>query len=512
MVLITVIMAVGISLAVVQGVSVVLLLPLLLVAALLAIVYWRVTLYVFLGYLVVGGFVSTLFYSVELIRIVPHVLAAVVYVGFLREAYLRGRSIGFRSPLVVVLCAVIGLWLAYIPNPGQINRAVAVLGLITYVYFLPFVLIGYHVLADSRAMRRFCIFMLATSVPVVAVGTLQYLLGQEAYAALFPGFKAFSVGSFGVDVFRFPATLAGPTQLALYLNAEVLIAAGGIWAFRGLGRWLAGVVLAACLFLIAINGSRGAYLIPPVSLSVLITLICLARPQLEPVEETNRSPAGRRSVQNYWVGKVAGAVVFLTVIGIGMTAALGLGGDVLAARLSTLSADRYYEDPEDFSVRVTKTWDLVGGLITNDPVWWLGHGTGTASPYLWQLGIDRPVDEALLAELLYQLGLLGWVAYLTLFVVILVEAYRATRRSSGPENWVWSRVSFVYVLQVVAATLLTGDEALVLFPSNVLFWLLLGGLLAQRRRVSTLSRVRMTVLAGKAANWRLASGMRPRLG
>src|SRR5581483_12321257 len=116
---------------------------------------------------------------------------------------------------------------------------------------------------------------------------------------------------------------AGPTQLALYLNAEVLIVAGGIWAFRGLGRWLAGVVLAACLFLIAINGSRGAYLIPPVSLSVLITLICLARPQLEPVEETNRSPAGRRSVQNYWVGKVAGAVVFLTVIGIGMTAALG---------------------------------------------------------------------------------------------------------------------------------------------------------------------------------------------
>jgi hypothetical protein len=168
----------------------------------------------------------------------------------------------------------------------------------------------------------------------------------------------------------------------------------------------------------------------------------------------------------------------LTVAAVGSVAALETDFHVVAARFSSLDPSAE-ENVPDLTIRVTKTYDQIGSLLDTEPSWWVGHGTGTASPYLWHLGVSRTVEEAFFSEVLYQLGVLGPIAYLAMFGTILAEGIRSLRASPEVSEAVWKRVFFVYVAQVIAMTLLTGDEGLVYFPSNVFFWLFLGGLLAQ---------------------------------
>ncbi len=440
--------------------------------------YWQLTLYVLLGYLTISGLVSAMLYPWEGARLIPHVLTAWVYAGFVVQCLLRRTRMELHGPVVPAVGLVSALWLLQTLNPGQSSPGVAILGLVTYMYFVPLVVVGYQLLADPAQVRRFAILMSLTAFPVVAVGTWQFFAGPDSFGVLGPGFQPFVVSSGNVTVFRFPATFSFTTQLGWYLGLELLLTAGAVVALRGPARWLAVGSFVLCMFLAAISGARTLYLVAPASLVCLAFLLCRERarvgaaaahsmPLPEGRSESSPAPSTRVSLV---------PVTLLAALGLGM--AILLAQPVLEARLATL--DPSGEDNwADLSFRVTWTFEQAARLFESDVTWLLGHGTGTASPYLWRLDADRLVAEAFFAEVLYQLGILGPIAYLVMFGIILAQGARSMTSSRTGGDWVWSRVFYVYVFQVIGTTVLTGGEALVYFPSNVFFWLLLGGLLSR---------------------------------
>jgi len=167
----------------------------------------------------------------------------------------------------------------------------------------------------------------------------------------------------------------------------------------------------------------------------------------------------------------------------GLLAAMGAAGlakDMIAARFATLlPKDVAFQS--DVVARFTKTAQLISQLVTSDPAWWRGHGTGTASPYIFHLAdTSRTVFESFPAEVLYQAGLFGVVAHIALFLAVVAVCQQILRTSASPEGQIWARIFASYLLLEMAEIVVVGSESLVYFPANMLFWFVLGALLAIR--------------------------------
>jgi hypothetical protein len=432
---------------------------------------WRLAIYGAMAMSTVSGILALILPLGEPGRLMPQLMAALAYLAFALDC-LRRREWPRPRGLAPLATAFLALaWLLNSVNPEQFSLKVVALGLVSYVYFIPLMFLGYALVREAKQARNLVAFLAVISIVVAVVGAVQFVLGPARVQALLPGFNPFGQGtSNGLSAFRFPSTFAAVTQLQDFLTLASIILLGACLELTGWRRALALAGFAGLFFIGIINVSRTYYVTLPAGLFLLGLNLWRRR--------RNRGAAPSAARPAALPRRVLQIGLLLAFGSLATVAAIRLAGDIVGPRLATLRPD----DPgfnSDIVSRFTKSAQTLDDLVLSDHGWWHGHGTGTSTPYLFHIDLEPAIVEAFIPEVVYQAGVLGLAAYAFLYGATFIICRQAILQAPDRATSTWVCVFSAYLMLIVIESGLGGED-LVLFPSAMFFWLILGAVIGLR--------------------------------
>jgi hypothetical protein len=410
---------------------------------------WRVGLFGLLAFLPFAGIPTILLYPAPPVTRIMKDLIFVVpaYAGFVTWS-LKGYRNQLPRLSLWLMVALVAL------AAGRMLGTDVMVGLIgvkTWVFYLPLLLLGYSAVGTVYELNRFVRFLLLVAFIPVVLGVLQAALlyggspdlaygvyGDAAFDVT-QGFGRFEVGT--GDLARMASTFTFVSQYYNFLLATICLAYGH-WRTmkaRSASRfWFGLVPLAVVVVAGLLSGARGAFVMIPLFFVIALLL------DLE------------------WV----------TVVQIG-----GLVGGALAMALTlfkTTSQD-LFGMVRDLSVdylTVTQVGEMTQALGTT--LWGLGTGTNTGPARFAIADPTVVMLENYYAKTVMELGLLGLLLVLLLFATAIWYGYKATRSASPMTK---SYASALCAFLIVSVINEWKGSYLDIDPLNVYFWLFLGLLL-----------------------------------
>jgi hypothetical protein len=359
-------------------------------------------------------------------------------------------------------------------NPEITSPLVALVGFRVLLFYVPLFVLGFSLAQRSiLQLERFVWLVLITSLPVCLFGIWEWAQGASVVSDLGPAF-ARTVWVSGPEattslIYRSTSTFDFVGQFSDYLMFVTLMALGVLLAtrqHRALG--LLAVIFGAAVTSVILSASRTIWFqLPTAALSMYLVR---GRPSRFP-----------RAVP---------------IIGVAMAIAIVVGQPILDNRLPILAqTDTILVHLGNFNPFRPEllSWQ---GLI--------GHGTGSA------LGAVRHVNGGSVPGQfesgwyipLYMFGVLGPIAYLFLYAVVLRLAWSGLKTLAGERRWLGAAV-FCYLLVTVAV-----DGAINYPPANVFFWLF-AGLLAGQATTHRVSNAGTLFLAMPRHPWPRQAADRP---
>jgi O-antigen ligase len=435
------------------------------IALAVGIYRWQWSIYGLIAYIPVSGIPITAAYGHRLERAAAvsgkdFLFVLPAYVGFVVWAIRRRKDPRFPGAPVLLYAALAIVVLAQAFNPSVPKPLVALIGVKVWLFYVPLLLLGYH-LVGNRAQLRWLLTLVALSAVLpAAIGVIEallvysghdhfvYSLYGRAAGAVTQQFAQFEIGR---GLRRIPSTFSSVTQFFIF--SSVMASFVYAWWRSGPARgrllsvppllWL--LVLAA----VVLSGQRSAWVFLPLLVILILALDFEAR---------------------------------LAVKVVPVLAAL-LGAVVLVLGASVPSV--YHE--------VKRTFDSEVKPVVVDPTRYAIHrttfGVGTGvdtvsaryaypNQSAWNHSVESVIGgwrENWYVRAYLELGVIGFVIVVALLATMAVRGARAYRRVDDP------------ALRSVAAALL----ALVLWPLvydvkspmidfdplNVYYWLGLGILL-----------------------------------
>lgn len=425
---------------------------------------WRASLYGLMLYLPLSGILTLSLYP----RTGPGTLAKDVlflvpaYLGFLIAMRSGRRRISFSRAPATALGLIGVLAVVQILNPKLPATLVGLIGLKLYVFYLPLLWLGYHLIRDERDLwRTFAIISLGAIVPCTIgiaesalivsnqADTVYQFYGAAAGAAT-QNFQSFTVGS--TTLSRVPSTFTYWVQYWMYTALAVAAAYGWLrGSLRGSPHAWIGAI---CLGLAAVggmtSGSRGAFLFIPLLLIMIAVLDDF---------QFTRAVGVTGAV-------IASAAAAVTVLGVGMGPLYELVSD------QAVFVSRFFVD----SVRAVGDFGLIG----------IGTGVDSiAARYAFDAGEEAEVVYAVLGGLWYEswwikfcleLGLAGLICLLVALYRLIAPALAAHRRMRHARFRSASAVMLGLVLWNLVYSFKT--QYIDTEPMNIYFWLFLGMLAA----------------------------------
>jgi hypothetical protein len=423
-----------------------------IVVAVLGLVFvlrWRWGVYAILLYLPVAGLVANLLYPAPAAVLLSDGLIGATYLGFAGALSRRQEHWLIPPPLTVTLLLLCGVCVVESFNPGVPGPLVAVVGFRVVLFYIPLLVLGISLAERSPLLLdRLVWFVLISSVPVCLFGIWEWFQGPAAVADLSPAL-ARTVWVVGPEattslIFRPASTFGFVGQFSGYLFFVTLVAYGAIHAARRaqtLG--LLAAIFGAAVVSVILSGGRTIWLQLPVA-AFAMYLVMRGRPSRFP-----------------WS---------LPLIVVTLVIAFAIGQPILDNRLPILASPGYLRAHADNVSPFRPELFSLDGLV--------GHGTGSA------LGATRYVNggdvpgqfESGWYVPLYMFGLMGLVAYVLLYTVVLRLAWIGLRSMTHDRRWVGAAI-FCYLLIVASV-----EGAINYPPANVLFWLFAGLLAGQAMR------------------------------
>ena len=440
---------------------------------------WRWSIYGLLAYVPISGIPLDVTYGHRLQRAVAvlaidFVFVLPAYVGFAFWAWPRRRRLTFRGIPFVAVGALGLVVLVQGFNPRLPSHLLGLIGIKVWLFYIPLLAVGYHLVRTRKELHRLVtsIALLAVVPAVIGVaeaallysghGDTVYSVYGHAAGAVTQQYTALVLAG-GGNLKRIPSTFSSFYQYYLFL--AVSIAAGYAWWRRARATSWEGAAAAAVLVLLAVasclTGVRAAFFMTPLLLVLMVAL------------------EGRAAVRF-----VARALVPVAVV-------LALATAVPATRL----LDAWKTGAH--TVRVEFGDVIVSSGRQAFHATRLGLGAGVDSvggryAYSSEGSWNRAVFPVLHGDFVeswwlrayVELGIVGIVAVIALFGLLLVRGYRAhaSLRDAG------LRACSAAFLAVAIWTTVYDVKAqyLDLTPLNVYFWLFAGILLGlpelERRR------------------------------
>jgi hypothetical protein len=424
--------------------------PAVLGALALGLVHWRWSLYGLLVFLPVSGIpIIATYPNTQVAVLLKDILFVIpAYMGFLVSREPHGWSFpGAPVLLLAGFAALVGIEMI----PGLSNVLVPLIGAKVWLFYIPLLFLGYHLL-DSRAQAsRLLAVMSAVGMIPLVLGIVEAALLNTGRATMVYSWYGLAASSatqefarvggvgLGVQLFRVPSTFSFVTQYYDFCSAMVVVTFAW-WQLSG-RRWRAalwGVSLVASFT----SGARSAFIMTPFLVSLLLLL---------------GSSLRRKAV--------LAAVLSASVLTAGTVLGLGAGAAVSgAAQVGVVEVGVSLVAGLPAALRLT----LVGlgtGQATQAAHYALGAQTVGWNSYLM-------VSESWWVKAVLELGLAGLAVVVALATWVLVLGYRSHARLLDPTLRCLSGGLLAFL--VWTFVFLTKGYVIDLDPVNVYFWLFAG--------------------------------------
>jgi hypothetical protein len=430
--------------------------------------YPRYALWAFLIYLPFAGTITYMIGNSPLLQLAKDGFYIPALLGVIQYCRRERLPIFVSRPLVVPLGILVTFSLltfifangAEQLTPGHEGQplAMGVLGLKVFLGYIPLIVCGYYLIRnrdDFLFLTRLIVILI-----LVACGLafLQYVLLKIGYC---PGTR----GAEGEDLFkaslearclvggallyspdhgqiRLPGTFVAPWQWGWFLISGAFLAFGSAFNdpkphWRTLGL----LSLASVFVMSVLSGQRIALALVPLSFIGLLFLTG----QIIQIKRFLPSAVG--------LGIVLGIAVFKNP-------------ETLQQRIESLQGRWEASPPHDF---ILKQFDTV--LRSTDS--WFGNGLGTATNSARVFGDTRLV-EAYYPKLIYEVGLLGTLAFLIFVTVLTYVTFKAYRNLRDPILRNYAAAFWIYILFISYNTYY---YPLDVDPAAVYYWFIAGVLL-----------------------------------
>ncbi len=428
---------------------------------------WRRGFYGLLAYLPFAGAVTLALYPWKAPLLFKDVLFVLpLYIGFFTRLSLGRESLHGLPRLPAFLMIILGiLVVAQTANPGVENYLMGLIGLKVWLFYLPLFFLSFAFVASERDLFLLLRLLVCLSLIPSTIGIAEALLAQvggyrATMDAIYGGaasmatqrYTAFQLGA-GM-LARIPSTFTFVAQYFGYTLA-MLGPCYALWRgdpsprWRQLGGWGFLIVTLASF----LSGARAAFIFIPLLIALMFAF------------ERGFSGLARGGI--YVVGIFFGALAILRV-----------GSYALYEQLSRLF--------------FTYTEDIVyGGLVQAIITAPLGAGAGTNTGPA-RFAFANPASfvaiENYYAKAAYELGILGLLVVMGLFLSLAFLGYHSHQRLQSPPLRFCS-AGLLAFLVVMILNSFKGWQ-IDLDPINVYFWIFAGVLMKLPALDKTVDRAR----------------------
>ncbi len=474
-------------------------LGLVLLAALLLILQnWRRGIYILFAWLLFEDIIRRIIPGQPIqLQVVKEVLLLWTYLSFVLTWRAQGRRL-WQPPFLASLVVFSAVVLTGIFNPELPGFFVPLLGIRSYLWYVPLLWIGYHAFRTRAEIIRFCRVQLSTAIPLAALGVIQYVLWDRLPLWLKPleGAHAFHSASFDYEgttlsyEAKLPSSVFGTAHRFAMFSVFLLFLGIGIWGWNVAGpkqrrRVFLGFSIVASLVCIVIAGAR---------IAMLLTVAGLLLQVVGPVL-THRGGfiMKRARVQQLLVSLMLGGAFFL---------ALRVFSETGKFFLYTTADD------------VQGHWQQFtqGQLpFVLKKAAWLGFGTGSISQGVTYVPGGRTSFEFVgheagevgveygLAKVTWELGIVGLLAFLVLWGHILRSLWRELRAVRDPAMKALARTLGIFSL-IIFVAFLKGHYYFGDGTTLVLYWFGMG-MFFSLRRVERLENLRLQRVHRISPEW-----------
>lgn len=413
------------------------------------VVSWRASIYVFMVYVVVEGFILNYFHTMAELNLLKDLFVCSLFAILAVRLTIEHRPIVPRSLTILFLIPFAVVYVAQVFNPHLPNILVGVVGVRVVLLFILLIPVGFHFFESTKDVVRFFVFLEMISLPVAAFGIFQYFAGPAWMISLSPGFSRAIFYAVATNVrvdefyFRTFSTFVQTGSFSTYLWFMMVVSVA-LFNFPSLRLHRTWIVAAFCFQFVALltTGGRTAFVLFFVTLIIVVLL--------------------RRRILRLVPAFTIAVLLFL--------GAIAIGGPALEGRFATLL---------DFDTVRARQFSLgqgwLAGAMASDPVG-LGAGYATiASRHAGQTDLNSNPVENTLARIRYETGLVGFVLYLFFIGVFTWDCLRLSQATSQTElRWLSVCCSAFMVTNFLALPFATPFDT---SPTNVFLWFLFGFLL-----------------------------------
>jgi hypothetical protein len=412
---------------------------------------WKFGVYGLLVFLPFAGVPTIALYpappNTRLIKDLVFVIPA--YLGFAAWKLRSRPNSKVPASLIWWSLALVALAVVHL---AQTSLVVGLIGLKTWVLYLPLIALGYHLVDSIEDVDWLFGWLLIIAAIPIGIGVLQAVLyyggspdlayGMYGAAAsdVTQGFSRFEVGT--GDLARMASTFTFVSQYYNFTLAALCLAYGH-WRSkkrRSASRFWYGVLPVAAVATAALlTGARGAFVMVP--LYFVVALVLNAE----------------------WVGALQVGVLLCA----GLTAAQAL--------LKTTSQDLFSAVREltvDY-LTVTQIGELSQALSTT--IWGLGTGANTGPARFAVADPSGITLENYFAKAVMEFGVVGLVLISLLLGTAVWYAYKACRLTKHPRAKAYANALAAFM--IISVINEWKGSYLDIDPLNVYFWFFLGVLL-----------------------------------
>ncbi len=424
--------------------------------------WWRVSVYLLLGYILIEGFVINAF-SVPELNLLKDAQIGLLCLRLGTSTIARRMFPIPRADWVVPFLLFAMVYTAEVFNPYLPSILIGLVGMrVTLEFFLCFV-IAYWFFNDREQVLRFLHFHNWVSLPVCAFGIVQYFTGPELLLRISPGFARAIYYAFDANdpasynYFRTISTFASTSGFSQYLwIAVVLTLTLMLVSTRPSDKVVCRVALLVQACALLTTGSRGPLVLIFVSVFLGFTLM-------------------RRLRQAF-----AGVLILLVFF----AASTLFLGERVEKRFATLL---------DLNMIRDRNTALAVGQIeeaTNTPVVGFGAGMGCAASNRLDPDLAVVGSENEFARIRYETGLAGLVLFVGATILIFVDTLRRAVSYRDPRFRTIG--CLVASIPLTAILVFPVGQPLDIPPTNFYFWFLIGLLQALSRIETTEARARIS--------------------
>jgi hypothetical protein len=402
------------------------------------------------------------------------ILAALVYISFFAEVR-RGREKRFRPPFFLFLSFFVLLGFLQVFNPNSPHILYGLLGFKTYLYYIPFIYVGYSLIRGDEDLRRFLIFNAAISGFIAGLGIVQAILGNSFLnpAKLAPELQ--DLGNLEKStpltnqVFNLPDSVfvsSGRFDFFLILAFILALGAGGYLLLCNLrGRKIVFLTIGIVGVATLLSGSRGAFMF------VLISALGLGAAFLWGAPWRQRQ--AHRMIKAIRSSLIFGATGLVLILFLFPKEA----GSRVEYYTETLLPGRSSYQLEN------RTWDYpIQNLLSvfSQPNWMLGNGIGTASlggQYVAKLTGTAPLNigaEEGYGTLIIEMGIIAPFLWILWTAALLYHGARIIMRLRQTRFFPIAFAIFWFAFLLLYPMTFGGLAAYQNYVYNVYLWILVG--------------------------------------